>query len=106
MPKPSVAARRTAGYGATAQPGRSPRIGEGRQSTPDAVIHWVTPSSNASTRCLSPDRILRYAAIIGRENVIAGTDCGLGGRVHADLAWAKLRTLVEGTRLASTSLWP
>ena len=40
-----------------------------------------------------------------RENAIAGTDCGLGGRVHADLAWAKLRTLVEGARLASTSLW-
>ena len=40
-----------------------------------------------------------------RENVIAGTDCGLGGRVHADLAWAKLRTLVEGARLASKSLW-
>jgi hypothetical protein len=34
------------------------------------------------------------------------TDCGLGGRVHADLAWAKLRMLVEGARLASTSLWP
>jgi len=42
------------------------------------------------------DRILRYAGIVGRENVIAGTDCGLGGRVHADLAWAKLRTLVDG----------
>ena len=51
-------------------------------------------------------RILRYAAIVGREDVIAGTDCGLGGRVHADLAWAKLRTLVDGARLASTSLWP
>jgi len=48
---------------------------------------------------------LRYTAIVGRENVIAGTDCGLGGRVHADLAWAKLRTLVEGARLASTFLW-
>ncbi len=51
-------------------------------------------------------RILRYAAIVGRENIIAGTDCGLGGRVHADLAWAKLRTLAEGARLASQSLWP
>ena len=47
-----------------------------------------------------------YAGIVGRENVIAGTDCGLGGRVHADLAWAKLRTLAEGARLASKSLWP
>jgi 5-methyltetrahydropteroyltriglutamate--homocysteine methyltransferase len=54
---------------------------------------------------LVADRILRYTAIAGRENVVAGTDCGLGGRVHADLAWAKLRTLVEGARLASTSLW-
>ena len=55
---------------------------------------------------LVADRILRYAAIVGRENIVAGTDCGLGGRVHADLAWAKLRTLVAGARLASTSLWP
>jgi len=54
---------------------------------------------------LVADRILRYAAIVGRENVVAGTDCGLGGPVHAGLAWAKLRTLVEGARLASTSLW-
>jgi 5-methyltetrahydropteroyltriglutamate--homocysteine methyltransferase len=35
---------------------------------------------------LVADRILRYAPIVGRENVIAGTDCGLCGRVHADLA--------------------
>jgi 5-methyltetrahydropteroyltriglutamate--homocysteine methyltransferase len=55
----------------------------------------------SNTRRSSPT-----AAIVGRENVIAGTDCGLGGRVHADLAWAKLRTLAEGARLASKSLWP
>jgi hypothetical protein len=54
---------------------------------------------------LVADRILRYAQIVGRENVIAGTDCGLGGRVHADLAWAKLRSLAEGARLASKELW-
>jgi 5-methyltetrahydropteroyltriglutamate--homocysteine methyltransferase len=54
---------------------------------------------------LVADRIRRFADIVGRENVIAGTDCGLGGRVHADLVWAKLRTLVEGARLASQSLW-
>jgi 5-methyltetrahydropteroyltriglutamate--homocysteine methyltransferase len=53
---------------------------------------------------LVADRILRFVKIAGRENVIAGTDCGLGGRVHADLAWAKLRTLVAGARLASQSL--
>ena len=55
---------------------------------------------------LVADRILRYAAIVGRENVVAGTDCGRGGWIHADLAWAKLRTLVDGARFASTSLWP
>ena len=44
---------------------------------------------------LVADRILRYTAIVGRENVIAGTDCGPGGRVHSELAWAKLRALVE-----------
>ena len=40
-----------------------------------------------------------------RENVIVGTDCGLGGRVHAEIAWAKLGALVEGARLASKRLW-
>jgi 5-methyltetrahydropteroyltriglutamate--homocysteine methyltransferase len=51
------------------------------------------------------DRLVRFARIVGRENVIAGTDCGLGGRVHAEIAWAKLGALAEGARLASTSLW-
>ena len=54
---------------------------------------------------LVADRIFRYTAIVGRENVIAGTDCGLGGRVHSELAWAKLRALVEGAQLASKNLW-
>jgi 5-methyltetrahydropteroyltriglutamate--homocysteine methyltransferase len=50
-------------------------------------------------------RIVRYAEIVGRERVIAGTDCGLGGRLHPELAWAKLRALSEGARLASEQLW-
>ena len=53
---------------------------------------------------LVADRILHYTAIAGRENVVAGTDCGLGGRVHADLAWATLRVLVEGARLVDVPL--
>ena len=51
------------------------------------------------------ERIQRFAGAVGRENVIAGTDCGLGGRVHAEIAWAKLGALVEGARLASKALW-
>jgi 5-methyltetrahydropteroyltriglutamate--homocysteine methyltransferase len=51
-------------------------------------------------------RIVRYAEVVGRERVVAGTDCGLGGRLHPELVWAKLRTLAEGARLASERLWP
>jgi 5-methyltetrahydropteroyltriglutamate--homocysteine methyltransferase len=51
------------------------------------------------------DRILRYAGAVGRENVIASTDCGMGGRIHPSLAWAKLRALSEGAARASERLW-
>jgi 5-methyltetrahydropteroyltriglutamate--homocysteine methyltransferase len=51
------------------------------------------------------DRIVRYAEVVGRENVVASTDCGLGGRIHPSLAWAKLEALVDGARLASERLW-
>jgi 5-methyltetrahydropteroyltriglutamate--homocysteine methyltransferase len=50
------------------------------------------------------DRIMRYASAVGRDRVIAGTDCGLGGRISSDIAWAKLESLVEGARLASDRL--
>ena len=51
------------------------------------------------------DRIVRFAEAVGRENVIASTDCGLGGRVHPQIAWAKLDTLVKGAELATRRLW-
>jgi 5-methyltetrahydropteroyltriglutamate--homocysteine methyltransferase len=54
---------------------------------------------------LVAERIARFAKLVGRENVIAGTDCGLGGRLHHQLVWAKLRALSEGARLASKQLW-
>ncbi|HEY7491669.1 MAG TPA: cobalamin-independent methionine synthase II family protein [Candidatus Tectomicrobia bacterium] len=59
---------------------------------------------------LVAERIVRYAEVVGKERVIAGTDCGFGtsawGRkVDARIAWAKLRSLVEGARLASEALW-
>jgi 5-methyltetrahydropteroyltriglutamate--homocysteine methyltransferase len=50
-------------------------------------------------------RIANFAGVVGRENLIAGTDCGLGYRVHPQIAWAKLKTLAEGARLASRALW-
>lgn len=50
-------------------------------------------------------RICNFAENVRRENVVAGTDCGLGNRVHDELVWAKLSALAEGARLASKTLW-
>lgn len=78
------------------------RLPEGKILIPGCVSH----STNLlETPELVADRIVQYARIVGRENVIAGTDCGLGGRVHESIAWAKLRALAEGARLASQQLW-
>jgi 5-methyltetrahydropteroyltriglutamate--homocysteine methyltransferase len=54
---------------------------------------------------LVADRIQRFAGIVGRENVIASTDCGMGGRMHPDLAWAKLEALAQGAQIATERLW-
>jgi len=52
------------------------------------------------------DRLVRYGKIVGRENVIAGTDCGIGSRVgHPQIAWAKFQAMAEGARLATKELW-
>jgi len=52
------------------------------------------------------DRIVRYAKLVGRENVMAGTDCGLGPRVgDPQIAWAKFEAMAEGARLATKQLW-
>jgi len=54
---------------------------------------------------LVAERILRFANVVGRERVIASTDCGLGGRIHPQIAWAKLEALAQGAALASRQLW-
>jgi 5-methyltetrahydropteroyltriglutamate--homocysteine methyltransferase len=59
---------------------------------------------------LVAERIVRFARLVGRENVIAGTDCGFAQgpfhrRVHPSIMWAKLEALAEGARLASKQLW-
>jgi 5-methyltetrahydropteroyltriglutamate--homocysteine methyltransferase len=55
---------------------------------------------------LIAQRIRNFADAVGRENVLAGADCGLGTRVHDDLVWAKLSALVERSELESNLLWP
>jgi 5-methyltetrahydropteroyltriglutamate--homocysteine methyltransferase len=59
---------------------------------------------------LVAERIERLANLVGRDNVIASTDCGFAQgpfvrRTHPSIMWAKLRSLVEGARLASARLW-
>jgi len=60
---------------------------------------------------LIAQRIVRFARLVGRENVIAGSDCGFAQssgtrRVHPSIMWAKLESLAEGARLATQELWP
>ena len=55
---------------------------------------------------LVSQRLQRFASVVGRENVIAGADCGFGGRSHPQIAWAKLGAMVAGARAASQALWP
>ena len=52
---------------------------------------------------LVAQRIRRFAKLVGPDNVMAGTDCGFGGRTHPQIAWAKLRSLAQGAELASKS---
>ena len=82
---------------------RDVKLPDGKMLIPGVVSHATNVVEHPE---LVADRILQYAQLVGRENVIAGTDCGLGGRIHASLAWAKLRSLVEGARRASQQLWP
>ncbi|HEX4033567.1 MAG TPA: cobalamin-independent methionine synthase II family protein [Solirubrobacteraceae bacterium] len=74
----------------------------GKQIMPGVVSHATNVVEHPE---LVADRIVRFAECVGRENVVASTDCGLGGRVHPQIAWAKLEALAQGARLASERLW-
>ncbi len=55
---------------------------------------------------LVAERVIKYANLVGRENVVCGTDCGIGSRVgHPSIAWAKFRSMAEGARIATKALW-
>ena len=77
------------------------RLPEGKILVPGVVTHSTDVIEHPE---LVSQRIQRYARRVGRENVIAGADCGFGGRSHPQIAWAKLSALVEGARLASRAL--
>jgi 5-methyltetrahydropteroyltriglutamate--homocysteine methyltransferase len=81
---------------------QSVKLPAGKILIPGVVSHATNVVEHPE---LVADRLLNYARVVGRENVIAGTDCGLGGRVHPQIAAAKLKVLVDGARLASAALW-
>jgi 5-methyltetrahydropteroyltriglutamate--homocysteine methyltransferase len=78
------------------------KLPDGKLILPGVVSHATNVVEHPE---LVADRILRFVKFVGRERVIASTDCGLGGRVHPDIAWAKLEALVQGAALASGRLW-
>jgi 5-methyltetrahydropteroyltriglutamate--homocysteine methyltransferase len=78
------------------------RLPDGKILIPGMVTHSTDVIEHPT---LVAQRIARFANVVGKENVIAGADCGFGDRSHPQIAWAKLAALVEGARLASEMLW-
>ncbi len=83
------------------------KLPDGKILVPGVVSHCIHLVEHPE---LVAQRIARFAGVVGRERVIAGTDCGFGtsgagDEVHPEVAWAKLGSLVEGARIASQSLW-
>jgi 5-methyltetrahydropteroyltriglutamate--homocysteine methyltransferase len=81
---------------------RDVKLPAGKVILPGVVSHSTNVVEHPE---LVADRIVRYAEAVGPENVVASTDCGLGGRVHPQIAWAKLGVLAKGAELATERLW-
>ena len=79
------------------------KLPEGKVLIPGVVGHATDFVEHPE---LVAERLIKYATLVGRERVIAGTDCGLGTRVgHPKIAWAKFQALAEGAQLATKQLW-
>jgi len=83
------------------------RLPPGKKLIPGVVSHQTNVVEHPE---LVAERLLRFAEIVGRENVMAGTDCGFAQgpfvrRVHPSIQWAKLESLAAGAKLASEALW-
>jgi 5-methyltetrahydropteroyltriglutamate--homocysteine methyltransferase len=83
------------------------KLPEGKILIPGVVSHCTNVVEHPELIAL---RISNFARLVGRENVIAGTDCGFSQfwnliRVHPEVQWAKLEALVEGARIATRHLW-
>ncbi|MGA7490384.1 MAG: cobalamin-independent methionine synthase II family protein [Xanthobacteraceae bacterium] len=86
---------------------KTTKLPDGKVLIPGVISHATNVVEHPE---LVAERILRFAKLLGRENVMAGTDCGFAQgtfyrRVHPTVMWAKFEALVEGARLASKQLW-
>jgi len=77
------------------------KLPEGKMLMPGVVAHTTDVIEHPE---VISERLVRLGRLVGRENVMAGTDCGLGGRVPREIAWAKFASMVEGARLATERL--
>jgi 5-methyltetrahydropteroyltriglutamate--homocysteine methyltransferase len=77
------------------------KLPDGKLILPGIVSHATNVVEHPE---LVAERIARFANVVGKERVIASTDCGLGGRVHPQIAWAKLEALAQGAALATRQL--
>jgi 5-methyltetrahydropteroyltriglutamate--homocysteine methyltransferase len=80
----------------------SVKLPQGKILIPGVVTHSTDVIEHPQ---VVAQRIARFARRVGRENLIAGCDCGFGGRSHPQIAWAKLKSLAEGAALASGRLY-
>jgi len=83
------------------------KLPKGRKLVPGVISHSTNVVEHPE---LVAERIVRVAKLVGRENVMGGTDCGFAQtphvrRVHPSIMWAKLSALAEGARIASKELW-
>jgi len=78
------------------------KLPDGKLILPGVVSHATNVFEHPE---LLAERITRFTDLVGKERVIASTDCGLGGRVHPQIAWAKLESLAHGAALATRRLW-
>ena len=86
---------------------KSTKLPEGKALIPGVISHSTVLVEHPE---LVAQRITRYANVVGRENVIAGSDCGFATfagskEVHPSIVWAKLQSLADGAKIASKQLW-
>ena len=74
------------------------KLPDGKLIIPGMVSHATNVVEHPD---LVAERITRFTNLVGKERVLPSTDCGLGGRIHPQIAWAKLEALAQGARIAS-----